>query len=210
MRAVEATTDRNAIAANIQWQPDNEFDINLDLQYSFRRDDEIRHNFVIAEGRRAPVPIEIADDFGLLAFNGNSRIELQSSDRRRDETYLGAGANVSWQRDNLKLTADVGYSRAERTQDDINARLRTDGRLDFLFDARGFDVPNIELTDTSAIETLDGSDFDINSLESFGGLARALDANTLTEDEVINARLDGVYIFDESRFTCLLSTFDTA
>lgn len=202
-RALETDTDRDSAALNVQWQPGSDWDVNLDLQYSFRSDLEERHSLVFSEGRRNVRPIEIADDYGLLAFEGNSRIELQSNNRVRDETYIGGGLNVEWQKDRWKLSGDVGFSMSDREQDEHDARIRTQERVDYILDMRGVDVPSLTFTDVSAVEANTGETFDLNNIDIYTYTPRGSRRAENVDDDIFNARLDTAYVINGNVFSAV-------
>lgn len=195
-RALQTEDDRQAVIANFQWQPTPDWDINLDFQYADRSDLERRFNLVIADGRRDIVPIEISPTGALLAHTGESRIENQSVFRVRDERFLAGGLNVDWQGERLSLAADVGYSRTDRDQDELDNRVRTNQRVTFMLDQRGLDVPELTFLDVSAVENDTGLTFDLNNADIFDDAPRARRRLEIIDDEILSFRLDGSYELD--------------
>lgn len=169
LRALETDADRDSIMGNIQWQPNAQWDINLDAQWSDRRDLEQRHSLVIADGRRDIAPIDISETGALLAWTGETRLENQSVYRTRDEQYVGLGLNAEWQGGNLTVTGDVGYSKTERRQDELDMRIRTSPRFTFTADIRDTTVPSITFDGVSSAD-LNDHDFYTNGARasSFG------------------------------------------
>ncbi|MGB3723523.1 MAG: TonB-dependent receptor [Pacificimonas sp.] len=194
-RAQETDADRDAVIGAIQWQPTTAWDINLDAQYSYRSDEELRHNLVIADGRRDIAPIEISPTGALLAYSGETRLENQSVFRVREEDYLGLGGNVKWSGDALSLGVDVSYSRTNRDQDELDMRIRTNDRVDFILDFRGFDVPELTLTDVSDVEDDTGLTFDLDNHDLYTNGARARRRLETVDDEIFAVRFDGEYEF---------------
>ncbi len=195
-RALETEADRDAVIGAIQWQPTSAWDINIDAQYSFRSDEELRHNLVIADGRRDIAPIEISPTGALLAHSGETRLENQSVFRVRDEDYLGLGGNVRWSGERLSLGVDVGYSKTNRDQDEKDMRIRTNDRVKFILDSRGFDVPSLTFTDVSDVEDDTGLAFDLNNHDLYDNGARARRRLEIVDDRIFAVRLDGEYEFD--------------
>jgi len=195
-RAMQTDADRDALMTNLQWQPNEYWDLNLDLQYSQRDDTELRHNLVVADGRRDINPLDISQTGALLHWSGETRLENQSVWRFRGEEYQGAGFNVAWQNERVKVTADVGYSKTERRQDEMDMRIRTNSRVLFELDARGVTVPNLTLTDVSAVENNTGLTFDLDNHDLYTNGARARRRLENVDDEILSFRLDSEFTVD--------------
>jgi iron complex outermembrane recepter protein len=192
-RAMDTESDRDAVMANFQWQPNSSFDINLDLQYSNRSDTEARQNLIIADGRRDIAPIEISPTGALLAWRGESRLETNPVYRVRDEAYLGGGLSVEWAGENLTLTADAGYSRTDRDQDELDMRIQTNARVFYTIDTRGFDVPSLTLTNTAPVSTNTGRPFNLDDHLIYTASQRARRRLEIVDDEIKSLRLDADY-----------------
>lgn len=193
-RALQTEDDRESIMAAIQWQPSPQWDINLDFQLSERSDLERRWNLVIADGRRDISPIEISPTGALLAHTGESRIENQAVYRTRDERFIAGGLNLEWQGDRLRVAAAVGYNRTDRDQDELDNRLRTNGRVTFALDQRGLEVPELTFLDTSGVSGTDP--LDLNDFEIYDDAARSRRRIEQIDDEILDFRLDANYQFD--------------
>lgn len=192
-RAMQTDADRDAVMANIQWRPNNSWEINLDAQWSDRSDLEERANLVLADGRRNITPIEISPTGALLAHTGNTRIENQSVWRLRTEEYIGLGLNAAWTSERLTIAADFGYNQTKRRQDELDMRIRTNRRVDFEFDTRGTLVPSWTFTDVSDVEDNTGLAFDLNNHDIYTNGARARRRLENVDDEIISFRLDANY-----------------
>ncbi|PCI46618.1 MAG: hypothetical protein COB49_08195 [Alphaproteobacteria bacterium] len=192
-RAMKTEADRDAILGSIQWQPDDHWDINVDFQYSDRKDVENRANLVIADGRRRISPIDVSPTGALLAWSGESRLENQSVYRTRDETYKGFGFNAEWTDDRWTLSSDVAFSKTERRQDEFDMRIRTNKRVWYEIDTRGQTVPALTLTDVSAVEADRGFTFDLNNHDLFTNGARARRRLENVDDDIFSVRFDGQY-----------------
>lgn len=204
-RAMQTDADRNAMMTNLQWRPNDDWDINLDLQYSNREDLEKRHNMVIADGRRDIAPISISPTGALEAWSGETRLENQSVYRTRDEKYLGTGLNLAWTRENLTIIGDIAYSKTKRRQDEKDMRIRTDKRVYFDMDTVGVTIPNLELTDVSAIENDLGIPFDYNNHDMYDDGARARRRLENVDDEIFAIRLDTELRIDGGAITSFQS-----
>ena len=192
-RAMATEADRDAVMGSVQWKPSSNLEINLDGQYSFRDDIEERANLVIADGRRDIRPIAISDTGALLAWSGETRLENQSVWRQRTEEYIGLGGNIAWTSGALTLAADVGYSETKRRQDELDMRIRTNSRVLFELDARGTNIPNLTLTDVSAVESNTGLTFDLDNHDIYNNGARARRRLENIDDQIFSVRLDAEY-----------------
>ncbi|WP_432201757.1 TonB-dependent receptor [Erythrobacter sp. W53] len=206
-RAQATEADRDAVMATIQMAPTSNFQITLDGQYSFRDDIEERANLVIADGRRDIAPIEISPTGALLAHSGETRLENQSVWRQRTEEYIGVGANIEWSTGPLTLAADFSYSQTQRRQDELDMRIRTNSRVFFELDSRGLQVPDLTLTDVSAVEDNTGLAFDLNNHDIYINGARARRRLENVDDGIFGARFDATYETDGSFFRSFQAGF---
>lgn len=208
-RAMQTEADRDAIMANLQWRPNERTEFNADFQWSDRKDLEVRHNLVIADGRRGIIPIDISEDSGaLLAWQGNTRLENQSVYRPRLEEYVGGGLSAEFEvSDQLTLTADFGYSKTERRQDERDMRIRTNDRVEFIIDTRGYEIPSLELIDVSEVEYDTGLTFDLNNHDLYTNGARARRRLENIDDESIAFRVDGTYLLNNDVWTSVEAGF---
>ncbi|MEM7703173.1 MAG: TonB-dependent receptor [Pseudomonadota bacterium] len=193
-RAQSTRRDQEALLGSIQWQPSPSLDITLDAQWSDRRDDEERANLVVADGRRDIAPIAISSTGALLAHTGETRIENQQVFRERDEEFIGLGGNIEWNNGGpLTLSADVGYTKTERFQDERDMRIRTSDRLTFEYDARGNSIPSLTFLDVSDIEEDTGLAFDLNNHDLYDNGQRARRRLETVDESVFALRFDASY-----------------
>jgi TonB-dependent receptor len=195
-RAVQSQRDLDAFIGAIQWKVSPNLEFNFDGQYSFRDDIEERSNLVIADGRRDITPIEISDSGALLAHTGESRIENQQVVFGREEEFIALGGNVKYTTGRFTISADIGYSKTERRQDEFDLRIRTNDRVIFQLDTRGVEVPVLTFLDVSDVEEDTGLAFDLNDHNIFTNGARARRRLENVDDEILALRLDGNYEFD--------------
>ncbi|NJM50706.1 MAG: TonB-dependent receptor [Sphingomonadales bacterium] len=192
-RAMKTEADRDAIMGAIQWRPSPDLEFNFDAQYSYRDDIEERGNLVIADGRRDIAPIEISPTGALLAWAGESRLENQTVWRQRTEEYLGLGGNVKWSGERLSLAADIGFSQTKRRQDEMDMRIRTNSRVFYEMDTRGFDIPELTFTNVVPVENNTGLGFDLNNHALYNNGARARRRLENVDDDIFAVRLDAEY-----------------
>ncbi len=195
-RALQTQADRDSIIGSLQWKPNSSWDINLDAQWSDRRDNELRHNLVIGDGRRRINPIAISESGALLAHEGETRFENQSVFRQRDERFFQIGGNVAWTNEKLSLEVDANYSDTKRRQDELDLRIRTQDRVDFRLDSRDTTVPNFTI--------LEGESFtlaDLNDHANFTNGARARRRPEDNDNTIFTTRIDGDYAVDNGFIT---------
>jgi iron complex outermembrane recepter protein len=192
---------RRALTGNLQWRPNDRWDLNLDVQLSTRESFEDRHDLSIAEGRRGVAPQEVAPNGALLRYAANSYLESVASERQRDEDYAGGGLSIAYQAtDDLRVTADLSYSRTHREQLDFATRLRSNtifgpsGRVAYTFDQTTSDIPVVNFV----------LPIDLNNHDAFTGNAYARRGLEDRVDEIGAARVDFIHdrdgVFEEIRF----------
>lgn len=187
-RALRTDSDRDAVMAGLQWEFSPNLELNIDAQYSFRSEVEERNNLIISEGRRRVSPIEISENGALLAFAGQSRVELNPLLQNQDEEYLGGGINLEYTNDRLTIAGDVGYSQTERRRDELDLRIRTPGRVNYELDFRGVEVPSLTFTNVTAVPN-----FDLNNFEQYTDALRARRRGENVDDDILSLRLDATY-----------------
>ena len=200
-RQISETDKRDAIFGAIQWRPSDQFNINLDVQYSDRTFVESRRDLNISEARRSLTNV-VYDENGIVqSLSGQSAIESNGSELSRAEEYLGGGLSVEWQpSDRLTLTVDGSYSRTIRVEDERNVRLRTDPT-----DVNGvrtvfnnMRIPyTYEITPGSFVPTITiDPRFDLNNHDLFWDDARLRRDQSRRHNEIIAGRFDAGYEMD--------------
>lgn len=200
-RQISETDQRDAVFGAIQWRPSDQFNINLDVQYSDRTFVESRRDLTISEARRSLTNVEYDANGIIRHAEGTSALESNGSELSRAEEYLGGGLSVEWQpNDRLTLTADASYSRTIRKEIERNFRLRTDPmdvngvrtvfnnmRIPYSYDlAPGSFVPTI---------TIDPR-FDLNNHDLFWDDARFRRDESKRHNKIIAGRFDAAYEMD--------------
>jgi len=183
---------RESLFAAFQWQPNDQLDINVDLQMSERDQKEIRNDIKFGATQNNITELVSNPATGVVdSFVTDTDIQNFTTDFQRLEEYQGFGFNLGYQLSpDLRVSFDASYSDTERTETDVEVRLgATENALegsrdDFLV---YFDV-NAAGTDGLAIPTILGSDdgpadsdasvsdivnFDINDPAFFNGYDRA-------------------------------------
>ena len=201
-RQNDTRDQRDAFFGQLQWQPNDRWDINLDLQWSERSQEELRSDLTFNGGRRNDTSLNVAGtsttSLDSLITNGNggilraitdNSIEIQGGDYERVETYLGGGLNVEYQvSDKLTVSADLSHSNTERTERAWEFRIQSDISPVIEYDLRGGDVPVYRLYD---------EEFDVNDPTNFVDRLRVRIDNDRFRDNTINAlRFDADYELD--------------
>ncbi|MBJ7499402.1 MAG: TonB-dependent receptor [Sphingopyxis sp.] len=205
-RQISETDKRDAIFGSVQWRPSDQFNINLDVQYSDRTFVESRRDLNISEARRSLTDV-VYDENGIIqSLRGQSALESNGSELSRSEEYLGGGLSVEWQpNDRLTLTVDGSYSRTIRVEDERNVRLRTDqrdlnGNLNFFAGPQNNNIRvpyTYEITPGSFVPTITiDPRFDLNNHDLFWDDARFRRDQSRRRNEIVAGRFDAGYEMD--------------
>ena len=201
-RQNDTRDQRDAFFGQLQWQPNNRWDINLDVQWSERSQEELRTDLTFNGGRRNDTSLNVAGTdtttFDSLVTNGNggilraitdNSIEVQGGDFARVETYLGGGLNAEYEvNDRLTVSADFAHSNTERTERAWEFRIQSDISPVIEYDLRGRDVPVYRLYD---------EEFDVNDPTNFVDRLRVrIDNDVLRENTINSLRFDADYEMD--------------
>lgn len=193
---------RDAFFGQLQWQPNDRWDINFDMQWSERSQEELRSDLTFNGGRRNDTSLNVAgtDTTSLdsLITNGNggilraitdNSIEVQGGDFNRTETYVGGGLNIEHQvNDRLTVSADLSHSKTERTERAWEFRIQSDISPVIEYDLRGGDLPVYRLYDEV---------FDVNDRTNFVDRLRVRIDNDVFRENTIDAfRFDADYELD--------------
>ena len=207
-RQNDTRDERDAVFSTLQWQPTERLEINLDGQWSKRTQSEIRNDLTFNGGRGNDTSLNIGPggtvttldtlvttpQGGILRGITVNNIEIGGGDFEREETYTGAGVNVTYDvNDRLTLSADYGYSNTERTEHAVEFRIQSDIEPVIEFDQRGRDVP---------VYTLFDEVFDVNDPTNYIDRLRVRVDNDVFRDDTVNAlRFDANYEVDGNFFT---------
>jgi len=213
-RQNDTRDQRDAIFGAVQFQPNDNLDVNLDVQWSERTQSEQRNDLTFNGGRRNDTSLNVLDENGnssstttldsmvLTPLGGITRsitdnsIEVQGGDYERKETYLGGGINVDYDvSDRLSVAADVAYSKTERNERAFEFRIQSNASPVIEFDRRSNNVP---------VYTLHSEEFDVNDPSNYVDRLRVRIDNDLERtDEVVSGRLDFNYELGDGFFSNL-------
>jgi TonB-dependent receptor len=126
---------RDSFFGAIQIRPNDQLDINLDMQWSERVQEEDRHDIAFVNMRRNTVgttydSLNISDTGATSSLTTETQIEARGETYNRTEEYLGGGLAISWDvNDSLTLSTDISYSETTRTEQQFLIRTQTDPRF---------------------------------------------------------------------------------
>lgn len=200
--------DRQSLFGAVQWQPDDQFDVNFDLQISDRTFTEVRNDLVFAEQRRiipslTPVTLEAAPTGEVSRFETIGRVETHSMYVERIEEYFGGGLSVGYQyNDRLYLSFDVSMSDTSRREHIYQTRLQSEPR-----DIYGNSTPAgsdrvftsivIPGGGGSIIPLVTVENFDVTNADLYADSARTrIDLNQSRDNTISALRGDAEYELD--------------
>lgn len=200
---------RDAIFGAVQWQPNDQVDVNFDLQWSERTQAEQRNDLTFNGGRRNDTSLNIGPggsvttldtlqytDTGAVLYQiTDNTLEVQGGDWQRQERYIGGGLNIEYEvSDRLTLSLDASVSDTERTEWAKEFRIQSNISPVIVFDRTGGrNVPQYTLYDEV---------FDVNDHSNYVDRLRVRIDNDLYRDNSIYAgRLDAQYELNSGFFT---------
>ena len=210
-RQNDTRDERDAIFGAFQWAPNDRWDINFDAQYSERTQSELRNDLTFNGGRRNDSDLEgrpggftttfdslvLTPEGGILRSVSENTIEVQGGDFEREEKYLGGGLNISHNvTERLTVSADLGYSSTERTENAIEFRIQSDITPIIEYDRR----------DSGGVNSFNiyDDDFDVNDHSNYVDRLRVrVDNDRFRDNEIFASRLDGEYELGGSVFQTL-------
>lgn len=126
---------RDSFFGAIQYQPNDQWDINFDVQWSERIQEEDRHDIAFTNMRRNTVgttndSLTISDTGAVSSLTTETQMEARGETYNRTEEYIGGGLAAAWQvNSDLKLSTDISYSDTNRTETQFLIRTQTDPRF---------------------------------------------------------------------------------
>ena len=208
-RQMESKEKRDAVIGAIQWQPNQDLDINLDGQWSNRYYFEDRHDLLWDDGRRRLANWTTNEEGAPETITGESRISSYGEYRVREEDYKGLGLNIDWQATSeFRVEFDAAYSGTERYQTREYSRFRGQRTYYDWVNSDGQDFPDISAVYTNfndpAGSAVDWKS-DIQDLAYFNADSEARYYRFDIKDTIGSYRLDLDYALDGKFFTNLNS-----
>ncbi|XQW85098.1 TonB-dependent receptor [Thalassotalea piscium] len=213
-RTGEDEDSRSNVVATFQWQPTDQWDINLDYERSRLEYTEERMEFGLDTRRRKLSDHIIADDHTLLYAKGEAKAQLTGESRNQVDDYDGGGISVDfYPTDNLKLSGDLSYSKSYRYRVRHRTKFKTQDRYQYEFDARDTNVPSLTWLDDdrngindagyNANEVFDPTD--IYAFLDDDGVAYEEYRRTHEEreDKIFAAKFDVEYVLDNDIFSSI-------
>ncbi len=206
-RQNDTRDERDAIFGALQWQPNDRFDINLDVQYSERVQSEQRNDLTFNGGRRNDTSLNVlgnsvttldtlqyTDSGAILYQITDNTIEVQGGDYQRVEEYFGGGLNLSYDvSDRLTVSADFAHSNTKRTEQAKEFRIQSNISPVIVYDRTNSDVP---------VYTLYDEVFDVTDHSNFVDRLRVrIDNDVMRDNTIESARFDLAYDLESDFFT---------
>ena len=196
-RQNDTKDERDAFFGALQWQPNEDWDINLDFESSKRTQSELRHDLNIANQKRATNgvtgPALVTTPLGAITnWLGTTAIESNSESYSREEKYKGGGLNMAWDvNDRLRLIADIATSKTTRIEKQVSVRLQSDNQDIYGEDTPGGYRPLLHWDLASGIPQFMLQDFDVTDYTLFSDEYRArIDSDVDRTNKIKSARLD--------------------
>ena len=197
-RQNETADERDAFFGAFQYQPNDQWDINFDVQWSERDQREERHDLNFETRRTLVVDGEnLTGDFieiennELQRYLGEGDILIQGESFSRLEKYLGGGLAITYNpTDALTLDLDVSRSRTTRRELQISNQTNSRNRQPLAF-----------TRDSSGIHQFFVQDFNVNDPSEFFGSDRfrtRIDNENDRENISEAIRFDVAYDLDSS------------
>ncbi|WP_448248616.1 TonB-dependent receptor [Thalassotalea agariperforans] len=147
-RNMEEEDFREAVVTTLQWQPNDEWDINLDVEYSDNHYSENRHDFIVTSARRNLQNHVIDENMNLLYREGIAKFETQGYYRTEDESYNGFGLEVKhYITDDLVITGDLSYSKSHRDRTSFKSRINSGVYGNYSLDTREHRLAELKFLD---------------------------------------------------------------
>lgn len=209
-RQNETSDERDSFFTAIQFQPNEQWDINFDIEISDREQREERHdlNFsqkFVTEGVTGENLVLNSDGTSIAEWRGNTTVEALGEKFQRIEEYRGGGLAVTFlPTDRLTLDVDIAYSKTTREEFQIGTRVRggsSSNSVDTYWNIPD-EIPQF------TVENFDVTDID-NFVENTNLRVR-LDHENVRENVVSSFRFDGEYLLDNNFITSVKSGFRSA
>ena len=143
---------REGYVAAVQWQPNDRWDLNWDVEASDNSYFEDRHDFTLSDIRNALTHQIVGENHSLLYREGKSKMETQGYYRLEEESYRGTGLNAEFKAtDNLTLWFDLSYSKSHRDRSSFQSRLGTNSTFNYSLDNTDSIVSQLNFLDSKGL-----------------------------------------------------------
>jgi iron complex outermembrane receptor protein len=202
--------EREAFFGAFQWQPNDQWDVNLDIELSDRTQSELRNDLLLANQKRATVgvtgPTLVPRPLGgIQEWTGGTQIESNGESYYRHEEYQGGGLNVSFDvSDKVTISGDVSYSKTTRDEKQIAVRTQSDAQDIFNMPTPGGERPTVNWNLGSGIPQWTLQNFDVTDHTLFSDEYRLrIDSDVDRTNEIKSGRLDFNADVDWDGFTSI-------
>ena len=188
--------ERDSVFAAFQWQPNDKLDINLDVQWSERKQSEDRYDLNFANMKRNTRgttldALQFQTNGVVTNWAGETDIDSNGELYSRTEEYTGWGINVEYHiTDRLSVAGDISSNETTRVEQQASFRQQSQSRQDVTFSRNneGFVTWTVE-------------DFDITAPTNFDdGLRVRLDTDADRVNTIDAARVDFNFDLDSGFF----------
>jgi len=204
---------RTSIVATVQWIPNDQWNLNADIELSRLEYTEERMELALDSRRDGIEDHIIGDDHSLLYQTGEAKARLNGESRNQVDEYTGFGFNAEYYAtDDLTLSFDTAYSESYRYRVRHRAVFKTEDHYNYALDFRDRNVPELTWLDddrnlpgSSAFNASEAFDpTDMNSFvdaDSGGAYVEYRRANDERNDDIFSVNFDVDYVIDNSFFS---------
>lgn len=196
-RQNDTSDERDAFFAALQWQPNEDWDINLDFEKSKRTQEELRHDFNVSNQKRATKDVTgpalvTAPLGGILNWLGTTALESNSEAYERKEEYTGGGLNMAWDvNDRLQLIADISSSKTTRIEKQVSVRMQSDNQDIYGNDTPAGYRPTVQWDRRNGFPQFTIQDFDVTDPTLYSDEYRTrIDSDVDRTNKIKSGRLD--------------------
>ena len=196
-RQNDTSDERDAFFGALQWQPNEDWDINFDYEKSKRTQSELRHDFNVSNQKRATKDVTgpalvTAPLGGITNWLGTTALESNSESYSRKEEYTGGGLNMAWDAtDRLRLIADISSSKTTRIEKQVSVRMQSDNQDIYGEDTPAGYRPTVQWDLRNGFPQFTIQDFDVTDPTLFSDEYRTrIDSDVDRTNKIKSARLD--------------------
>ncbi len=207
---------RTNVVATVQWLPNDQWNLNADVELSRLEYTEERMELGLDSRRRKLADHIIAEDHTLLYATGEAKPQLSGESRNQVDDYNGFGFNAEfYATDDLTLTFDTAYSESYRYRVRHRTKFKSDERYNYALDYRGRNVPELTWLDSSRLAEGDAGfnaaeAFDPTDMNSFigdngGAYAEYRRSHDERNDDIFSVNFDVDYALDNDFFSSIVA-----
>ena len=198
-RQNDTLDERDSVFAAFQWQPNDRLDVNLDVQWSERTQQEDRYDLNFANMKRNTRgttldALQFQSNGVVTSWAGETDIDSNGELYSRTEEYTGWGLDVEYYiTDRLSVAVDLASSETTRLEQQATFRQQSQSRQDVTFSRND-----------EGVVTWTVQDFDITNPANFDdGLRVRIDTDADRENVIDAARIDFNYQLGDGFFNSI-------